>query len=77
MDREAWPAGIHWVAKSQTRLNCTELIVPMDGILLPHGVAVGVFGGNQSSPLMPVDKGVLTTHGTGGPSPFSTCPARL
>ena len=25
MDREAWHAGIHGVAKSRTRLNCTEL----------------------------------------------------
>ena len=26
MDREAWHAAIHWVAKSQTRLSdCTEL----------------------------------------------------
>ena len=25
MDREAWHAAIHGVAKSQTRLNCTEL----------------------------------------------------
>ena len=29
MDREAWRAAIHGVAKSQTRLSdCTELIVP-------------------------------------------------
>ena len=28
MDREAWPAAIHWVAKSQTRLNdWTKLII--------------------------------------------------
>ena len=26
MDREAWRAVIHGVAKSRTRLNCTELI---------------------------------------------------
>ena len=25
MDREAWRAAIHGVAKSRTRLNCTEL----------------------------------------------------
>ena len=25
MDREVWRAAVHWVAKSQTRLSCTEL----------------------------------------------------
>ena len=27
MDREAWPAVVHGVAKSRTRLSCTELMI--------------------------------------------------
>ena len=36
MDREAWRASIHGVAKSQTRLSdSTELNIPMDKLLYP------------------------------------------
>ena len=33
MDREAWPAAVHWVAKSQTQLSdWTELLFPVFSI---------------------------------------------